>query len=204
MNFVFHFTEPILDCACTICLDSQTSTLWFILVVGVNRFMTLCSSGWCRPSLSRYGRQTKTCASDSFQSHSVPQPTLNFAVNGTLMITSLDSNCCWTWHFLWPTIVGGEGPHSDPVALFNNQPNHHDCLNSWRLYREEENLVFCFGALFNSTLNFTQSGWLIPFSPDLHFRLAKRVSGQTHSSSAGDGDQNGRVSGRPCFAMLFS
>ena len=24
--------------------------------------------------------------------------------------------------------------------------------------REEENLVFCFGALFNSTLNFTQSG----------------------------------------------
>ena len=24
--------------------------------------------------------------------------------------------------------------------------------------REEENLVFCFGAQFNSTLNFTQSG----------------------------------------------
>ena len=47
--------------------------------------------------------------------------------------------------------------------------------------REEENLVFCFGALFNSTLNFTQSGWLILFSPDLHFRLAKRVSGQIHS-----------------------
>ena len=49
------------------------------------------------------------------------------------------------------------------------------------LCREEENLVFCFGALFNSTLNFTQSGWHILFSPDLHFRLAKRVSGQTHS-----------------------
>ena len=48
-------------------------------------------------------------------------------------------------------------------------------------YREEENLVFWFGAQFNSTLNFTQSGWLILFSPDLHFRLAKRVSGQTHS-----------------------
>ena len=47
--------------------------------------------------------------------------------------------------------------------------------------REEENLVFWFGAQFNSTLNFTQSGWLILFSPDLHFRLAKRVSGQTHS-----------------------
>ena len=47
--------------------------------------------------------------------------------------------------------------------------------------REEENLIFCFGALFNSTLNFTQSGWHILFSPDLHFRLAKRVSGQNHS-----------------------
>ena len=44
--------------------------------------------------------------------------------------------------------------------------------------REEENLIFCFGALFNSTLNFTQSGWHILFSPDLHFRLANRVSGQ--------------------------
>ena len=58
-------------------------------------------------------------------------------------------------------------------------------LHTWNsganLCREEENLIFCFGALFNSTLNFTQSGWLIPFSPDLHFRLAKRVSGQTHS-----------------------
>ena len=47
--------------------------------------------------------------------------------------------------------------------------------------REEENLVFCFGAEFNSTLNFTQSGWLILFSPDLHFRLAKRISGQNLS-----------------------
>ena len=47
--------------------------------------------------------------------------------------------------------------------------------------REEENLVFCFGAQFNSTLNFTQSGWLIQFSSDLHFRLAKRVSGQIQS-----------------------
>ena len=47
--------------------------------------------------------------------------------------------------------------------------------------REEENLVFWFGALFNSTLNFTQSGCLILFSPDLHFRLAKRVSGQNLS-----------------------
>ena len=59
-----------------------------------------------------------------------------------------------------------------------------DVILSWSLLnfcREEENLVFWFGAQFISTLNFTQSGWLILFSPDLHFRLAKRVSGQTHS-----------------------
>ena len=47
--------------------------------------------------------------------------------------------------------------------------------------REGKNLVFCFGAQFNSTLNFTQSGWLILFSPDLHFWLAKWVSGQTQA-----------------------
>ena len=35
---------------------------------------------------------------------------------------------------------------------------------------ERKNFVFWFGAQFNSTLNFTQSGWLILFSPDLHFR----------------------------------
>ena len=57
----------------------------------------------------------------------------------------------------------------------------HILLGFFLFCREEENLVFCFGALFNSTLNFTQSGWHILFSPDLHFRLAKRVSGQTHS-----------------------
>ncbi len=34
------------------------------------------------------------------------------------------------------------------------------------LCREEENLIFCFGALFNSTLNFTQSGWLILLNPN--------------------------------------
>ena len=49
------------------------------------------------------------------------------------------------------------------------------------LCREEENLVFWFGAQFISRLKFTQSGWLILFSPDLHFRLAKRVSDQTYS-----------------------
>ena len=57
------------------------------------------------------------------------------------------------------------------------------CGLDFRLWscREEENLVFWFGAQFISTLNFTQSGWLILFSPDLYFRLAKRVSGQNHS-----------------------
>ena len=57
---------------------------------------------------------------------------------------------------------------------------HHTWNSGANLCREEKNLVFCFGAQFNSTLNFTQSGWHILFSPDLHFRLAKRVSGQTH------------------------
>ena len=75
------------------------------------------------------------------------------------------------------------------VALFFHFPSltilciEYQVLHTWNsganLCREEENLVFCFGAQFNSTLNFTQSGWHILFSPDLHFRLAKRVSGQT-------------------------
>ena len=77
------------------------------------------------------------------------------------------------------------------VALFFHFPSltilcieyqvHHTWNSGANLCREEKNLAFCFGALFNSTLNFNQSGWLIPFSPDLHFRLAKRVSGQIHS-----------------------
>ena len=77
------------------------------------------------------------------------------------------------------------------VALFFLFPSltilciEYQVLHTWNsganLCREEENLVFCFGALFNSTLNFSQSGWHILFSPDLHFRLAKRVSGQTRS-----------------------
>ena len=77
------------------------------------------------------------------------------------------------------------------VALFFYFPSltilciEYQVLHTWNsganLCREEENLVFWFGAQFNSTLNFTQSGWLILFSPDLHFRLAKRVSSQTQS-----------------------
>ena len=47
--------------------------------------------------------------------------------------------------------------------------------------REEENLVFWFGAQFISTLNFNQSGWLILFSPDFHFRPPKLISRQTQS-----------------------
>ena len=39
--------------------------------------------------------------------------------------------------------------------------------------RERKNFVFWFGAQFNSTLNFTQSGWRILFIPDLHFRSTK-------------------------------
>ena len=44
------------------------------------------------------------------------------------------------------------------------------------------NFVFWFGTQFNSTLNFTQSGWLILFSPDLSLRATGNwVSCQTHS-----------------------
>ena len=35
--------------------------------------------------------------------------------------------------------------------------------------RESKNFVFWFGMQFNLTLNFTQSGWFILFSPDLSF-----------------------------------
>ena len=70
--------------------------------------------------------------------------------------------------------------------------------------REEENLVFWFGAQFISTLNFNQSGWLILFSPDLHFRPPKLVSCQTQSLWLGNADQNRRSSGRSYLAMLFS
>ena len=47
----------------------------------------------------------------------------------------------------------------------------------------EKRKIWYFGLArkFNSTLNFTQSGWLILFIPDLHFRLANQVSCQTHS-----------------------
>ena len=65
--------------------------------------------------------------------------------------------------------------------FFKQSLNSVFILQDWLPCREEENLVFWFGAQIISTLNFTQSGWLILFSPDLHFRLAKRVSGQTHS-----------------------
>ena len=39
--------------------------------------------------------------------------------------------------------------------------------------RGRENFVFWFGAQFNLTLNFTQSGWPILFSPDLSFPVSK-------------------------------
>ena len=57
---------------------------------------------------------------------------------------------------------------------------------------------------FNSTLNFTQSGWLILFSPDLHFRLANRIRCQTPSLWLENADQCRRHTGRSSIAMLFS
>ena len=45
-------------------------------------------------------------------------------------------------------------------------------MKTW-LCREGENFIFWFGAQFNSTLNFNQSGWLILFTPDLSFPVNK-------------------------------
>ena len=41
---------------------------------------------------------------------------------------------------------------------YESLPHPSYFLNLAPTCREEENLVFCFGAQFNSTLNFTQSG----------------------------------------------
>ena len=105
-----------------------------------------------------------------------------------------------SWRPLWrvPHVLEGsrwKSQHRKIVPLF---PYVEEPLNS----REEENLVFWFGAQFNSTLNFTQSGWLILFNPDLKIRLAKQKKKPV--SLAGDGDQNRRSSDRPYLAMLFS
>ena len=83
------------------------------------------------------------------------------------------------------------------IEIPENQNDGNPC-------REEENLVFWFGAQFISTLNFNQSGWLILFSPDLHFRPPKLVSRQTQSLWLGNADQNRRPSSRSYLAMLFS
>ena len=79
---------------------------------------------------------------------------------------------------------------------------HYTWNSGANLCREEENLVFWFGAQFISTLNFNQSGWLILFSLDLHFRPPKLVSRQTQSLWLGNADQNRRSSNRSylrCF-----
>ena len=77
-------------------------------------------------------------------------------------------------------------------------------VNKIKACREEKNFVFWFGAQFNSTLNFTQSGWLILFIPDLHFRLTNRVSCQNLSFWLENTDQCIRPIGRSSIAMLFS
>ena len=103
--------------------------------------------------------------------------------------------------YSWPQVF-----HADPALLYPILP----CiipLIAWYFVdsacREEENLVFWFGAQFISTLNFTQSGWLILFSPDLHFRLAKRVSGQTQSLWLETATRTDVPLFRPYLAMLF-
>ena len=69
--------------------------------------------------------------------------------------------------------------------------------------REEKNFVFWFGAQFDSTLNFTQSGWLILFTLDLHFRPPNRVSCQTHPLWLENADQCRRPTGCSSIAMLW-
>ena len=70
--------------------------------------------------------------------------------------------------------------HPDWVKLcveLNCAPNQNAFCYKWIsnywveewICREGKIFVFWFGAQFNSTLNFTQSGWLILFSPDLSF-----------------------------------
>ena len=79
-------------------------------------------------------------------------------------------------------------------------------VREWKLFiicREGKNFVFWFGAQFNSTLNFTQSGWLILFSPELHFRPPNLVSCQTQSLWQENADQCRRHTGRSSIAMLF-
>ena len=81
---------------------------------------------------------------------------------------------------------------------------------SWRIQRGrggvEKGKFSYFGLArkFNSTLNFTQSGWLILFSPDLHFRPPYRVSYQTQFFWLEDADQCRRHTGRSSIAMFFS
>ena len=58
-------------------------------------------------------------------------------------------------------------------------------------------------ALFNSTSNFTQS-MTYPIQPGPSFPASKTGERPNTLSSAGGGDQNGRVSGRPCLAMPYS
>ena len=64
-----------------------------------------------------------------------------------------------------------------------------------------ENFVFRFGAQFNSTLNFTQSGWPILFTPDLLFRAANWASCQTQSLWLENAVQCKRHTGRTSIAI---
>ena len=83
---------------------------------------------------------------------------------------------------------------------------HHTWNSGAKLCRGKKNFVFWFGAQFNSTLNFTQSGWPILFSPDLHFRPANWISCQTLSLWLDNTVQCRRHTGHSLIAIatLFS
>ena len=65
---------------------------------------------------------------------------------------------------------------------------------------------FSLARKFNSTLNFTQSGWTILFIPDLLFRAANWISCKTHSLWLENAVQCRRHTGRSSLAIttLFS
>ena len=91
-----------------------------------------------------------------------------------------------------------------------------NCISCWRRKTSQKEVswvcsgreisYFNLARKFNSTLNFTQSGWPIRFIPDLHFRPANWVSCQTQFLWLENAVQCRRHIGRSSIAIatLFS
>ena len=111
----------------------------------------------------------------------IPNSTTLYINNYSPAKTLIQQNSLWMTIYIYIYITWKNKIFRWCIYSYKNNLPHLIFCFLLNHCREEENLVFWFGAQFNSTLNFTQSGWLILFSPDLHFWLAKRVSGQTQS-----------------------